>query len=147
MRDREQLELARPHPHARTLGVERAPAQHAALLRQPDADVHPLQLGIEPPRELEILEDPLPVRRALDESRFRPALTLRTEVERELLEELRTASTAPGTARAPRRPGLDDRERGRAPGPARRVLRAGERQLAAGALELAARQQAEQACE
>src|SRR6185369_17247290 len=69
---------------------------HAALLREPDADVHALELGEEAARKLEILEDPLPVRRAHHEARRGPARALGTEVERELLEE-------PGAARPPAR--------------------------------------------
>src|SRR5262249_2691928 len=117
----EELEPARPHPDPRPLGIERSPAEDTALLRQPDADAHALQFGVELSREFEVLEDAMAVNGALDEPRQAPARPIGAQLERELLQGPRAKRRGPHAAR--------------------------ERQLAPRTLELASRHRVDQTLE
>jgi hypothetical protein len=86
VRDREICEPARADPDARALGIHRAPAEDAALHRLADVDRDAIELGEEPPHELESLDDASVVRRAGDVPRERPPTRAGGEVQRELLE-------------------------------------------------------------
>ena len=45
VREREKIETPRPHPNARLLGIERSPAENAALLDQADANGEAVEFG------------------------------------------------------------------------------------------------------
>src|SRR5262249_1621172 len=93
VRDREVLEPARPHPDAGPLGIERAPAEHAAFLREPDANRRLFELGEETAHELRGVTNAIEVRRANDETRKAPAWAWGAEIELELLEWIARTAT------------------------------------------------------
>src|SRR5262245_54296977 len=110
--DREVLEPARPHPDAGPLGIERAPAEHAAFLREPDANRRLFELGEEAAYELGPFANAIEVWGANDETREAPAWAWRAEIELELLERIaRTATPWRAWARRP----IGDRDRAHRP--------------------------------